>query len=216
MARARRKTGDDATVARKRFTREANRYLRQAERATSPAQADRYRELARASAENALATYEKEVPYSKMRKDLQKVALQTGADFQTVNESRRKKIRASLINLDEDKGAVPSSRALNKKRTVDQRRDYEARSLLSGHVGNRIFGALSEIWQPAISRDARGKTHIDRAEMERLIFDFLGVSDWMSAIERFEQEYGEELYAEPTNEIRYDNIVNSAVERLSR
>ena len=57
MARARRKTGDDATVARKRFTREANRYLRQAERATSPAQADSYRELARASAQNALATY---------------------------------------------------------------------------------------------------------------------------------------------------------------
>ena len=212
MARARRKTGDDATVARKRFTREANRYLRQAERATSPAQADRFRELARSSAEKALATYEKEVPYSKMRKDLQQVALQTGADFQTVNESRRKKIRASLINLDEDKGAIPSSRALNQKRTLEQRRDYEARSLLNTHVGNRIFGSLAEIWQDAI--DSSG--NLDRDEMERLIFDFLGVSDWMSAIERFEEVFGEELYAEPKNTFRYDNIVNSAVERLQR
>lgn len=206
MARARRKTGDDATVARKRFTREANRYLRQAERATSPAQANRYRELARKSAEDALSTYEKQVPFSKMRKDLQEVALRTGAEFSTVDDAKRGKIRQRMIT---DK---ISSRALRKERDTSQRRDYEARSLLNTHVGNRIFGSLAEIWQDAI--DSSG--NLDRDEMERLIFEFLGVSDWMSAIERFEEVFGEELYAEPENTFRYDNIVNSAVERLQR
>ena len=206
MARARRKTGDDATNARKRYTREASRYLRQADNATSPQMQARYRELARKSAEDALSTYEKQVPFSKMRKDLQEVALRTGAEFSTVDDAKRGKIRQRMIT---DK---TSSRALRKERDTAQRRDYEARSLLNTHVGNRIFGSLAEIWQDAI--DSSG--NLDRDEMERLIFDFLGVSDWMSAIERFEEVFGEELYAEPENTFRYDNIVNSAVERLQR
>lgn len=210
MARARRKTGDDATNARKRYTREANRYLRQADNATSPQAQARYRELARKSAEDALSTYEKQVPFSKMRKDLQEVALRTGAEFSTTDDARRGKIRARMI---EDK---TSSRALRKEHDIKQRREYEARSLLSGHVGNRIFGSLAEIWQDAIYQTEDGKTKIDREEMERLIFDFLGVSDWMGVIEKFEQEYGEELYAEPENTFRYDDIVNSAVERLGK
>lgn len=209
MARARRKTGDDATVARKRFTREANRYLRQAENTSSPAVEARYKLLAQRSAERALGTYEKQVPISKMRKDLQEIVLRTGAEFSS-NDKRRNSIRQKLINEDTSKVA------LKQKRTTEQRREYEAASLLETHIGRRLFGALSEVWQPAIKQDEKGNTTIDRAEVQRLIFDFLDVSDWMSAIERFEQEYGEGLYAEPTNEIRYDNIVNSAVERLGR
>lgn len=204
MARARRKTGDDATNARKRYTREANRYLRQADNSSSPEVQARYKELARISAEKALGTFQKTIDISKMRKDLQDVVIRTGVDF-APDDKRRETTRSRLI---EDKVSKKSLYRKNK----EERRDYEARSLLNTHVGNRIIGSLSEKWQDAIDLDG----NLDRDEMERLIFDFLGVSDWMSAIERFEKVFGEELYAEPKNTFRYDNIVNSAVERLQR
>lgn len=206
MARNRRPTGDDATNARKRYTREANRYIKQAENAKSPEVKARYMSLAEQSTKRALSTYDKEVPVSKMRKDLQKAVLKTGAEFEKVSDERRAAIRAHTI-----KDEVS---AKSKVQKAEQRRENTAKSILNTHVGSRIFGSLSEIWQPAIKEDANGKTHIDYKEMQQLIFDFLNVSDWMGAIERFEEEYGEALYADPDNTFRYDEIANSAVEKL--
>lgn len=208
MARARRKTGDDATNARKRYARQANNYLKQADNATSPAMKQRYQQLARQSAENALGTYSKDVPYTKMRKDVREVALRTGAEFPSVTDKRRESMRSALIDLEGDtaKGALAS-----KKRTTEQRREFEAKSLLSGHVGHRILGSLSEIWQGVTDTIGNAKEQIESA-----IFDFLGVDSWMGVIEKFEEVFGEDLYAEPENEFKYDAIVNSAVEKLGK
>jgi hypothetical protein len=206
MARDRRPTGDDATVARKRYAREANRYIRNADSAKSPEVKARYMALAEQSTKRALSTYEKEVPVSKMRKELQKAVLRTGVDFEDMTDERRAALRTYSIKDDVSKKS--------KVQKAEQRRENTAKSILNTHVGSRIFGSLSEIWQPAIKEDANGKTHIDYKEMQKLIFDFLGVSDWMGAIERFEEEYGEALYADPDNTFRYDEIANSAVEKL--
>lgn len=208
MARKRRPTGDDATNARKRYAREANRYIRQADQASSPASRERFMTLAEQSTKKALSTYDEVVPVSKMRKELKEAVLRTGAEFEDLTDERRKAIRARSI-----KDEVS---AQSKVKRGEQKRENMAKGLLNTHVGSRIFGALSEIWQPAIYTGDDGKTHIDQKEMTKLIFDYLGVDNWMQAIERFEEVYGEELYSDPDNTFRYDEIVNSAVEKLGR
>ena len=83
--RAKRPTGDAATNARKRFYRKAEGYLKQAAQSAG-ATAQRYRELARLSLDDALKTYAKSTT-QKFSKPIQAIANELGVDL---GEERRK------------------------------------------------------------------------------------------------------------------------------
>lgn len=214
MAWKTRRPGDAATNARKRYTRQANRYLRDSEKATDPTEQARLQTLARSAAEKALATFEKQVPFSKMRKDLQEVALRTGAEFAP---KQSKSVRERIIREDATESTLLYKTVDGKrvKRSKGELKEIEAKSIMSTSVGSRIFASLEDVWRPARRKksDEDGYT-IDRAEAERLIFDKLGVSSWADVIEKFQDAFGDELFAEPENRIRYDEIVTSAAEKL--
>ena len=220
MPRNRRPTGDDATNARKRYTRQAARYLKNADNATSEHQRSRYMTLAKDATERALKTYNKPTPIEKMRKDLQEVVMRTGvqpieAPLEILqDDARRAAFEKRMQMLRKQYIDDKTSKKFLKIKDKDERREAEANAIMNTHVGSRIIGSLSEIWQDAIIEDEDGNTHIDHQRMEELIFDYLGVDNWMDAIEMFEQIYGDDLYVEPDNTMKYDDIVASAQEKI--
>lgn len=204
MARARRK-GDSAYNARRRYTRKAERYMKQAD-SSYGASRERYIELAKREAEKALSTYEKEPSFQKLSKGLQRVALETNAQFtKPANDAQRQK----LISR--------SKRSLESN--VKDRREYEGRAIMSSSVGSRIIAALEPIWRDYASINPEtGKTEIDWSAASKAIFEHMSqqagklINDWLGVIEAFEQnpEIGADLYKDPKNDIRYDAVVQAA------
>ena len=204
MARARRK-GDETYNARRRYTRKAERYMKQAN-ASYGASRERYIWLAKREAEKALSTYDKEPSFQKLSKGLQRVALETDAQFsKPANDAQRQK----LISR--------SKRSLESN--VKDRREYEGRAIMNSSVGSRIIAALEPIWRDYASINPEtGKTEIDWSAASKAIFEHMSqqtgklINDWLGVIEAFEQnpEIGADLYKDPKNDIRYDAVVQAA------
>ena len=204
MARARRK-GDEAYNARRRYTRKAERYMKQAD-SSYGASRERYIELAKREAEKALSTYEKEPSFQKLSKGLQRVALETDAQFsKPANDARRQEIISR------------SKRSLESN--IKDRREYEGRAIMSSSVGSRVIAALEPIWRDYASINPEtGKTEIDWSAASKAIFEHMSqqtgkpINDWLGVIEAFEQnpEIGGDLYKDPKNDIRYDAVVQAA------
>ena len=204
MPRARRK-GDETYNARRRYTRKAERYMKQADTSFG-ATRERYIELAKREAEKALSTYEKEPKFQKLSKGLQRIALETDAQYsKPANDAQRQK----LISR--------SKRSLESN--VENRRTYEARSIMSSSIGSRIIASLEPIWRDFASVDPEtGKTKVDWIGASKAIFDYLSkqtgklINDWLGVIEAFEanSEIGSDLYKDPKNDIRYDSVVQAA------
>lgn len=205
MARARRK-GDSAYNARRRYTRKAERYMNQAN-ASYGVVRERYIELARREAERALSTYDKEPSFQKLSKGLQRVALETDAQFsKPANDAQRQK----LISR--------SKRALESN--VENRREYEGRAIMSSSVGSRIIASLEPIWRQYAEYNQKSKKYGIKNwdEVAPKIFEYMSevtgkeITDWMEVIEAFEQnpEIGADLYKDPKNDIRYDAVVQAA------
>lgn len=199
------KASDEVYNARRRYTRKAERYMKQAD-SSYGASRERYIELAKREAEKALSTYDKEPPFQKLSKGLQRVALETDAQFsKPANDAQRQK----LISR--------SKRALESN--IQDRREYEGRAIMSSSVGSRIIAALEPVWRDYASINPEtGKTEIDWAQASKAIFEHMSrqtgkpVNDWLGVIEAFENnpEIGADLYKDPKNDIRYDAVVQAA------
>lgn len=205
MARAKRK-GDSAYNARRRYTRKAERYMKQAN-ASYGASRERYIELAKREAEKALSTYDKEPSFQKLSKGLQRVALETDAQFsKPANDARRQEI------ISRSKRSLESS--------VEDRREYEGRAIMSSSVGSRIIASLEPIWRQYAEYNPKTKKYgvKDWDKVAPKIFEYMSevtgreITDWMGVIEAFEQnpEIGADLYKDPKNDIRYDAVVQAA------
>ena len=204
MARAKRK-GDSAYNARRRYTRKSERYMKQAN-SSFGASRERYIELAKREAEKALSTYEKEPKFQDLSKGLQRVALETDAQFsKPANDAQRQK----LISR--------SKRSLESN--VKDRREYEGRAIMSSSVGSRIIAALEPIRRDYASINPEtGKTEIDWSAASKAIFEHMSqqvgklINDWFGVVEAFENnpEIGADLYKDPKNDIRYDAVVQAA------
>jgi hypothetical protein len=199
------KASDEVYNARRRYTRKAERYMKQAD-SSYGASRERYIELAKREAEKALSTYDKEPSFQKLSKGLQRVALETDAQFaKPANDAQRQK----LISR--------SRRALESN--IQDRREYEGRAIMSSSIGSRIIAALEPIWRDyATVNPETGKTEIDWSAASKAIFEHMSeqtgkpVNDWLGVIEAFEQnpEIGADLYKDPKNDIRYDSVVQAA------
>lgn len=199
------KASDEVYNARRRYVRKAERYMKQAD-SSYGASRERYIELAKREAEKALSTYDKEPSFQKLSKGLQRVALETDAQFaRPANDAQRQK----LISR--------SKRALESN--IQDRREYEGRAIMSSSVGSRIIASLEPIWRDYASINPEtGKTEIDWSAASKAIFEHMSqqtgkpVNDWLGVIEAFEQnpEIGADLYKDPKNDIRYDAVVQAA------
>lgn len=199
------KASDEVYNARRRYTRKAERYMKQAD-SSYGASRERYIELAKREAEKALSTYDKEPSFQKLSKGLQRVALETDAQFsKPANDAQRQK----LISR--------SKRALESN--IQDRREYEGRAIMSSSVGSRIIAASEPVWRDYASVNPEtGKTEIDWSAASKAIFEHMSeqtgkpVNDWLGVIEVFEQnpEIGADLYKDPKNDIRYDAVVQAA------
>lgn len=166
----------------------------------------RYTELAKREAEKALSTYDEEPSFQKLSKGLQRVALETGAQFsKPANDAQRQK----LISR--------SERSLESN--IQDRREYEGRAIMNTSVGSRIIASLEPIWRDYTSVNPEtGKTEIDWSAASEAIFEYMSlqtgklINDWLGVIEAFEEnaEIGDDLYKDPKNDIRYDSVVQAA------
>lgn len=173
---------DDAYNARRRYYRQAQRYERQAAKASTPTEAGRLRKLGARALENAINTYEDptKARVSRPIAELQK-SLQVEKPLRKPSENYKQLI------IDESK-----KKATVKGMTDFERRETEASEILTGAIGRRVFGATSEIWKDAEDR-------------EDAILKYFGVASMMDVIEAIE-DAGIDLYSDPESEQKYDEI----------
>lgn len=210
MPRARRKTGDDATNARKRYYRSAERYLKRAEQATG-ATAARYRQLARQDLDNALDTYSKTTT-QKFSKPIQKLANDLGVSLdqerqriKSRSDEYAEKIRESAIDLDE--GSASAKRLVSSMDDAETLRQDEARAILNSPIGHRILGGLVDVWEEqAAIEDETGQLTVDRSKILPVLFDHFNVDNLADMLEKIEEIIGDELYADEDDDMMYEAV----------
>lgn len=212
MARKRKLTGDDATNARKRFYRSAERYLKQAAQSAG-ATAARYRELARLNLQDALKTYTKKTTQG-FSKPIQKIANTLGIDLNAEREKIKgrsddveKKIRDRFIDLSEKSKSMRELQSSKRKIDSEQLRQDEARKILNSPIGQRIIGGTVEIWQDAATVSINEtETQIDKTKILPALFDYFKVNNLADLLDKVEQITGDVLYAHGEGETFYDTV----------
>lgn len=190
---------DDLGNARRRFTREADRYLKQAENYTG-ALKDRYTSLAKESLNNALKTYSSKTPSSKYAKGIQNLSKKLGTELSPVKTNMGAK---ELIS--ESMNALASA-------SVD-RRTVEAERIMSSSAGSRIYGATTNIWAK-LGEEGRLTDKFSYRERNRALMDYFGVDDMMGVIEKFEEEFPDTLYGDADKIEKYDEVVTAGLAKF--
>lgn len=189
MARAR-KQSDDVYNARRRFRRQAERYLAKAEGA-SGLQKARYEAQARAATMNAMRTYGKgQKPQGQVKKLAERLEITQGtfATQAALKGAQRKGISQSELS----RLMQQSYSAL--RGTGQKSRDDMAREILStGNVGSRFYGGLVQIWDGS----EESRQHPNRA-----ILEFFHAESLMDVLEQLEEQ-GIDLYTPDVNEDVY-------------
>lgn len=177
MARARRQS-DDVYNARRRYRRQAERYLAKAKKASGLEKA-RYQAQARNATIKAAQTYSKgQKPQGRVKALMDQQGIETIAPG--ANSER-------LVNQSLSALAGRESKS----------RDDMARSILSmGNVGSRFYGGLVQIWD---------ETEESRQHPNRAILDFFGAESIMDVLEELEAQ-GIDLYSPDENDSVYKSV----------
>ena len=206
MARAKRPTGDLANNARKRYYRDAERYLRQAENSTG-ATAARYRSMAQKRLNEALNTYTKSTT-QQFAKPIQNIANKLGVDLNEARDKLRsrsdkqeKQIRSRAID------ETQSLYALRGSHNAETLRQNEARALFNSPIGSRIIGGTVEIWQDkATVTMPDGSTQIDKSKILPALYEYFEVDNLADLLNAIETMSGEDLYKSPDDEAFYESV----------
>lgn len=190
MARAKR-AGDLAWNARRRYARQAERYMKQAQQATG-IEKSRLKNLATNALEKAYQTYQDpSKAQTSMIKNLEP-QLNPRIPTRRPSDERRKR-------------AIETSKeiALESSLSDDEtRRELEAEAILSGDIGNRIYGATVDIWKNA-----------DYADRNQAIMDYFGADSMADVLEAIEAE-GIDIYEDPESLERYEEVRTAISERF--
>ncbi len=192
MARAR-KAGDTAYNARKRYARQAERYLKEARQGAAE-DAARKMALAKTAFENALATYD-----PSQRQRISKPVMQLAREF-GVNLDDSSIRKSSMTDNAERRAKVV---AASKRFTVgaqkdpEQRRQFEAETLIKNPViSRRFFAATQSIWRDkAVKWDDKLKSwRVDNSKIYRVLFDYYGVDNLADLLDKVKADLGGELF----------------------
>lgn len=191
MARAKRQS-DDIYNARRRYRRQAERYLAKAEKASGLKRA-RYEAQARDATIKASQLYAKgQKPQGQVKALMER----QGIDSST--------IAAVSVARGYKSGGIGG----NVERLVDQSlnalvgskpetRDQMARDILStGNVGSRFYGGLVQVWDG---------TEESRRHPNRAILEFFGKESIMDVLEELEAQ-GIDLYTPDVNDDVYKSV----------
>lgn len=190
MARAKRQS-DEIYNARRRFKRAAARYEKRAAGLTG-ASKSMMQKLAKQALDKANALYQK--PLSALP--------------ETKRVSRIKQLSEQSLRMLESARNKPDSA---------ERREQEARELLSGSVGSKIYGGLVNIWKTPADDKMPVEIRQDYQVRNDAIMRFFGVTSMWDAIKKIEQIVGNALYSTSDEVVRYDEVVTSIqayVERM--
>lgn len=187
MARAR-KRSDDVYNARRRFRRQAERYIKKANETAGVAKS-RYEAMARNALEKAITSYAGNKPQGKIAQLAEKLNItQARVDIIRTNEIKTKEYRENFIT--KSKSALFTS---NK----DKSRDDMAKDILSDkNVASAFYGGLSGIW---------ANTEVGRENPNKAITEYYGAESIMDIIEMLENA-GVDIYKPSENGDTYIDV----------
>lgn len=187
MARAR-KRSDDVYNARRRFRRQAERYIKKANETAGVAK-NRYESMARNALEKAIASYAGNKPQGKIAQLAEKLNItQARVDIIRTNEIETKEYRENFIT--KSKSALFTS---NK----DKSRNDMAKDILSDkNVASAFYGGLSDIW---------ANTEVGRENPNKAITEYYNVESIMDVIEMLENA-GVDIYKPSENGDTYMGV----------
>ena len=191
MARAKRQS-DDVYNARRRYRRQAERYLAKAEKASGLKRA-RYQAQARAATIKAAQTYAQgQEPQGQVKSLMERQGIDRGT---IAAVSAAKGYKSGGIGRNVERLVDQSLNALvgNREKT----RDEMAKEILStGNVGSRFYGGLVQVWD---------ETEESRRHPNRAILEFFGAESIMDVLEKLEAQ-GIDLYTPDENDDVYKSV----------
>lgn len=191
MARAKRQS-DDVYNARRRYRRQAERYLAKAEKASGLKRA-RYQAQARDATLKAAQTYAQgQEPQGQVKSLMERQGIDRGT---IAAVSAAKGYKSGGIGGSVERLVSQSLNALvgNGEKT----RDQMARDILStGNVGSRFYGGLVQVWD---------ETEESRRHPNRAILEFFGAESIMDVLEKLEAQ-GIDLYTPDENDDVYKSV----------
>lgn len=195
-----RKAGDVSTNARKRYYRASERYLKKAEK-SSGSTAARYRQLAKQSFDDALATYDP-ANTQKYSKPIQRLAAEFGYDLEKRRELPTNSAEAEHAierRRNRQQYVIGESKFYKESalKDVGTRREREAQALFkSSEIGRRIIGGYVDVWRDeAVTIDeTTGERKIDTRQIFKALFKYFDVDNLADLVEKVENEIGEVLY----------------------
>lgn len=191
MARAKRES-DDVYNARRRFRRQAQRYLAKAQK-SSGVEKLRYEAQARAATVSAMRTYGKGQKVQGQVKKLAETLSISQEDITRATKGRSTSQADITRLIESSKSALVGSQSMA--------RDDMAREILkTGNIGSRFYGGLVQIWDTS----PENRLHPNKA-----ILEFFGVDSLMDVLEMLEAQ-GINLYSPDTN----DQVYKSAQLKL--
>lgn len=187
MARAKRES-DNVYNARRRYRRQAERYLAKAEKASGIEKA-RYEAQARDATMKAAQLYTKgQKPQGQIKALMERQGIDNGMLMARGHKSGG--LGRSVERLvDQSLNALVGSKP--------ETRDQMARDILStGNVGSRFYGGLVQIWD---------ETEESRKHPNRAILEFFGAESIMDVLEELEAQ-GIDLYTPDENDDVYKSV----------
>lgn len=191
MARAKRES-DNVYNARRRYRRQAERYLAKVEKASGIKKA-RYEAQARDATMKAAQLYAKgQKPQGQVKALMER----QGIDSSTIAAvSAAKGYKSGGIGRSVERLVDQSLDALAGSKP--ETRDQMARDILStGNVGSRFYGGLVQVWDG---------TEESRRHPNRAILEFFGAESIMDVLEELEAQ-GIDLYTPDENDDVYKSV----------
>ena len=183
------KPGDETYNARKRYTRQAERYLKQAQQSAGE-DAARKRALAKTAFENALALYDARSS-QRVSKPVAKLAAEFGIDL------TQRDVKKSYISTDEQRRQRVTSKSkswtVGAQTDPEQRRQFEAAALMSNPtISRRFFAATQDLWRgKAVKWDEELQANrIDPAKIYQVLFEHYGVDNLADLMDKVSADLG--------------------------
>lgn len=181
MARGKRQS-DDVYNARRRYRRQAERYLAKAEKASGLKKA-RYEAQARDATIKASQLYAQgQEPRGRVKSLMERQGIDRGT-IAAASAARVERLANQSLNF-----------LVGKK---EKTRDQMARDILStGNIGSRFYGGLVQLWDG---------TEESRRHPNRAILEFFGAESIMDVLEKLEEQ-GIDLYTPDVNDDVYKSV----------
>ena len=180
-----RRDSDETYNARRRYRRQAERYLAKAEKASGIRKV-RYEAQARNATMKAAQLYARgQKPQGQVKALMER----QGIDSSTIAAKGYKSGRGVERLVDQSLNALVGSKP--------ETRDQMARDILStGNVGSRFYGGLVQVWD---------ETEESRKHPNRAILEFFGAESIMDVLEELEAQ-GIDLYTPDENDDVYKSV----------